>query len=179
MTVGVVATLRWARPSSVIPALLAVSSLAGCGSAGPTMRTAGVERAIADSILAQHSLHARVSCPPQVSRRAGYAFTCVAAFTVGSYPVTATVTNAAGHVRYANPTPLAALDTAGVERAIHRSILARRRLVSTVTCPTEVLQRAGLAFRCTAVVGGRRYPFAVTEVDGAGHVRYVGLAAGR
>jgi hypothetical protein len=174
---GVVPAPRRAWSSSVIPALLAVSSLAGCGSTGPTMRTAGVERAIADSILAQHGLRARVSCPPRVPRRAGYAFTCTAAFTVGSYPVTATVTTAAGHVRYANPTPLAALDIAGVERAIHRSILTGRHLVSTVTCPTEVLQRAGLAFRCTAVVAGRSYPFAVTEVDGAGHVRYVGLAA--
>ncbi len=177
MTVGVATVPRRAWPSSVIPALLAVSSLAGCGSAGPTMGTVGVERAIADSILAQHGLRARVSCPPRVPRRTGYAFTCTAAFTVGSYPVTATVTTAAGHVRYENPTPLAALDTAGVERAIHRSILASRRLASTVTCPTEVLQRAGLAFHCTAVVGGRSYPFAVTEIDGAGHVRYVGLAA--
>jgi hypothetical protein len=37
-----------------------------------------------------------------------------------------------------------------------------------------VLQQRGLAFMCTAALGDRRYPFAVTESDGNGHVRYVG-----
>jgi hypothetical protein len=134
-----------------------------------------VERAISSSILAQHHLHATVSCPSDVPRRAGYVFTCTASLDVGTYPVLVTETNSSGHVRYENRAPLAGLDTAGVERAISESIRGQRGLDSTVTCPAEVLQKAGIAFTCTAMVGGRLYPFAVTEVDGAGHVRYVGL----
>jgi hypothetical protein len=37
-----------------------------------------------------------------------------------------------------------------------------------------VIQKAGIVFTCTATVAGRSYPFAVTEVDDHGHVRYVG-----
>lgn len=175
VVMGIPAAQRRARPPGLVAALLAVSLLAGCGSSGPTLNTATVERSIAESILTQHRLHAKVSCPPTVPRRAGYVFTCTATFTVGSYPITATETNGAGHVRYENPAPLAALDIVGVERAIRESIRSGRRLESTVTCPTEVIQSAGIAFTCTAAINGRRYPFSVTEVDGKGHVRYVGL----
>jgi hypothetical protein len=38
-----------------------------------------------------------------------------------------------------------------------------------------VLQRAGVSFRCTAIVAGKSYLFAVDETNSAGHVRYVGL----
>ena len=34
-----------------------------------------------------------------------------------------------------------------------------------MTCPPEVIQKAGIAFTCTATVNGRQYPFAVTEVE--------------
>ena len=61
-----------------------------------------------------------------------------------------------------------------VQRAIERSILQQRRLRASVTCPSQVLQRAGITFTCEAAVGGRRYPFSVTEVDNGGHVHYVG-----
>jgi hypothetical protein len=42
-----------------------------------------------------------------------------------------------------------------------------------------VLQQAGIAFTCTAVVAGRptRYPFVVTQTNDTGHVRYEGLKA--
>jgi hypothetical protein len=149
--------------------------LSGCGSSTPTLNTAPVERAIAASILAQHHLYATVHCPPKVSRKAGVVFTCTAGLNVGAYPVRVTETNTSGHVQYENPAPLVALDIAGVEHAIEQSIHSERHLAATVTCPAEVLQQAGIAFTCTARVNGRLYPFAVSEVDGDGHVRYVGL----
>ena len=104
----------------------------------------------------------------------GFAFTCTAKLDVGAYPVSVSETNARGHVSYQNQAPLAVLDVARVERAISQSIRAQRALHSTVACPAEVIQRAGIAFTCTATVAGRGYPFAVTEVDDRGHVRYVG-----
>jgi Domain of unknown function (DUF4333) len=162
------------RRVSVVATLLASFSLVGCGSGAHTMTTAGVERSIAASILAQHHMHAEVRCPPAVPRRAGYVFTCDALFAAGSYPIMASETNGAGHVRYRNPAPLAVLDARRVERAIAASIHDQRHLDATVSCPSEVLERSGVRFTCTALVGGRSYPFAVTEVDGEGHVRYVG-----
>ena len=66
------------------------------------------------------------------------------------------------------------LDVAKVERAIERSIVAQRQLRSSVSCPAEVIEKAGLVFDCTATVKGRRFPFRVTEIDAEGHVRYVG-----
>ena len=68
------------------------------------------------------------------------------------------------------------LDTAPVERAIAASILDQRQVHTTVTCPKKVPRKQGTVFTCLAhlAVGGRRYPFSVTEVDNSGHVRYVG-----
>jgi hypothetical protein len=149
--------------------------LLGCGKSMPTLNTVRIERAVTQSILTQHHLHTTVSCPKRVPRKARFAFTCTARLSVGTYPVLVTETNASGHVRYENQAPLVSLDIAGVERAITQSILSQRRLQATVTCPAEVIQKAGIAFTCTAMVGGRAYPFAVTESDGDGHVRYVGL----
>ena len=106
--------------------------------------------------------------------KAGFAFTCKAKLDVGAYPVLVTETNARGHVRYLNQMPLTVLDIARVERAIGQSISAQRGPRSTVACPTEVIQKAEVAFTCTATVAGRGYPFAVTEVDNHGHVRYAG-----
>jgi Domain of unknown function (DUF4333) len=177
-TVGlatVLAMLRQARSPGLGVAVLAVCSLTGCGSSKPKLDTAVVERAVAASILTQHHLHANVGCPSKVPRRAGFAFTCTARLNVGEYPVLVTQTNGSGHVSYQNKTPLVTLNIARVEQAISRSILSQRHLRSTVTCPLEVIQKAGIAFTCTATVNGQRYPFSVTEIDGSGHVRYLGL----
>ncbi len=155
-------------------AVLLGSSLSGCGKSGPTLNTVPVEHAIAASILTQHHLNAVVSCPSNTPRKAGFTFTCTAKLDVGTYPISVTETNGSGHVRYRDHEPLVALDIAKVEQSIRESISSQRRLSSTVACPTEVLQKAGIVFTCTATVSGRGYPFAVTEVDGDGHVRYVG-----
>jgi uncharacterized protein DUF4333 len=151
--------------------------LAGCGSSKPALNTRVVQRAVASSILAQRHVHATVACPSKVPRRAGLQFTCMASLEVGTYPVSVVETNAAGRVRYESRAPLIVLDIAAVERAIRQSILSQRRLRSTVTCPAEVIQQAGIVFTCTATVSDKRYPFTVTEVDGNGHVRYIGRRA--
>jgi hypothetical protein len=87
-----------------------------------------------------------------------------------------TETDGQGHVRYENRDPLNTLNVAKVQQAIWLSTLRQRHLRSTVTCPAEVLQQAGVTFTCTAVISGKgyRYPFAVREVDGKGHVQYLG-----
>jgi hypothetical protein len=146
----------------------------GCGSGTATFGTATVERAIAASIKAQHRLRATVACPSRVPRREGFAFKCTASLDAGSYPVLATETDASGHVSYENKAPLAVLNVAKVEQAIGGSIRSQRGAAATVSCPPEILQRTGVQFTCTALVDSRLYPFAVTEVDGQGHVRYVG-----
>ena len=65
------------------------------------------------------------------------------------------------------------LNTDKVERSIEASILSQRRLVSTVSCPVNIIQKAGVVFDCVATVGGHQFPVVVTETDGAGHVVYV------
>lgn len=157
--------------------LVAVVCLSACGSRARSLNTAKVERAIAKSILEQRNIHARVACPAQVPQRSGYAFTCSARLDVGTYPVDVTEIDGDGRVRYRNEKPLVVLNIAKVRRAIEASVLSQRRLRATASCPSEVLQRAGVVFRCTAVVNGRarRYPFVVREIDGAGHVRYEGI----
>jgi len=148
-------------------------TLGGCGST-PTLSTIATERAIAASILTQRHVRAKVTCPSRVPRRAGLTFTCTATLDVGTYPVLATEVNASGRIRYENQSRLVILNIAAVERAIRRSILSQRHLRSTMTCPAAVIQQAGVRFTCTATVNGRRYPFEVTEIDGNGHVRYLG-----
>jgi hypothetical protein len=156
--------------------LLALAALAGCGSSASTatLDTVKLERAIAGSILTGHHVYTLVSCPTHVPQRQGHRFACSANLSVGSYPVYVTEVNGDGHVSYRDDAPLSTLDTQRVEQSIAASINTQRRLRARVACPSEVLQQRGLAFTCTAVVGNRRYPFAVTESDGDGHVRYVG-----
>jgi hypothetical protein len=136
-----------------------------------------VERAIANSILHERGLDTAVACPPKVLQQAGHVFTCTARLDVGTYPVTATEIGDSGQVRFQNTAPLVGLDIADVQRSIQASVLSQRGEHATVSCPAEVLQRAGLKFTCTAVIEGapRRYPFVVSEIGNAGHVRYVGI----
>jgi hypothetical protein len=65
------------------------------------------------------------------------------------------------------------LDTVKVERSIEASIRSQRHLHSTVSCPVNIVQKAGVVFDCVATVGGRRFSVVVTETDGNGHVVYV------
>jgi hypothetical protein len=67
------------------------------------------------------------------------------------------------------------VNTGRVERAIAQSSLAQRGLHATVSCPSDVHVENGSVFFCTAVVGHTSTRFAVTQIDGAGHVTYEGL----
>ncbi|MGD0455652.1 MAG: DUF4333 domain-containing protein [Solirubrobacteraceae bacterium] len=174
-------TDRYPRRTSglvvVAAVLLASVCVSACGSSAQSLDGAKIERAIAKSILNERGLHATVACPTKIPQKAGHVFTCAARLDVGTYPVTVTETDGAGQVRYQDERPLVVLNIARVQRAIEASVLSQRRLHATASCPAEVLQQAGLVFRCTAVIAGgtRRYPFSVSEVDSAGHVRYLGL----
>ncbi len=160
--------------AGVLLLLVAGAVLAGCGSSSAKLDTVVVERAIANSILAERHVDATVGCPPRIPQQKGRVFTCTARLAVGAYPVSVTEIDGNGHVRYGNAAPLGVLDTARVARAITISIRTQRRLRAHVVCPSGVLQQKGLVFTCTATVHGRGYPFTVTEVDGNGHVQYVG-----
>lgn len=158
-------------------ALAAGVGLAACGgSSGTKLDTGRVQAAVAASILAQRGLHTTVTCPSDVPVKTGNTFTCNAKLDVGNYPVTVIITNSKGHVRYENRAPLIALNVKKVEDAIAASIALQRHLAAKVTCPKEVLQKAGVVFTCTAVVKGtsKRSPFVVTQIDNNGRVRYVG-----
>ena len=70
--------------------------------------------------------------------------------------------------------PPTILNTEKVERAIEHSSLAQRGANAQVSCPSGVHQKKGLAFYCWAVVKRERTRFAVTQLDGSGHVHYEG-----
>lgn len=163
-------------PAGAIVVAVCVSACGSSGSSTRTLDSAKVERAIASAILHERGLDTLVACPSKVMQQAGRVFTCTARLDVGAYPVTVTEVGGGGEVRFQDRTPLVGLDIARVRHAIEASVFSQRRKHATVSCPAEVLQRAGLVFRCTAVIAGgaRRYPFIVSEVDGAGHVQYVG-----
>lgn len=87
---------------------LAVGSslvLAACGSSESTttLNTEKIERAIAQSSLAQRGQHARVSCPSAVPQMKGLKFSCRA--VVGSVSTRFVVVeqDGSGHVRYEAP----------------------------------------------------------------------------
>ena len=70
------------------------------------------------------------------------------------------------------------LDVARVAASIEESILLKRHLRSTVTCPTGIEQGAGIDFTCyaTGTIGKKktpyRTPFTVTQVNNNGYVTY-------
>ena len=66
------------------------------------------------------------------------------------------------------------LNTEKVERSIERSSLDQRKASARVSCPSGVVQKKGSVFSCTAVVKRVATRFVVTQLDDAGHVRYVG-----
>jgi hypothetical protein len=157
-------------------ALLASVCVSACESSTRNLDSVTVERAIARSILRERDLYTTVACPSKVPQLAGRVFTCTARLDVGAYPVTVTEINGSGRVGFQDERPLVVLNVAKVQRAIEASVFGQRHVRATASCPAEVLQRAGLVFRCTAVIDGEshRYPFVVSEVNDSGHVRYVG-----
>jgi hypothetical protein len=66
----------------------------------------------------------------------------------------------------------AKLNTSTVEHAIAASILAQRHAHVTVACPSNVAQRAGVVFTCTANLQAGKYPVTVTQLNNIGYVRY-------
>jgi hypothetical protein len=164
------------RLTGAATVLLASVCLSACESSTRILDSVTVERAIARSILRERDLYTTVACPSKVPQLAGRVFTCTARLDVGAYPVTVTEINGSGHVGFQDERPLVVLNVAKVQRAIEASVFDQRHVRATASCPAEVLQRAGLVFQCTAVIDGEshRYPFVVSEVNDAGHVRYVG-----
>jgi Domain of unknown function (DUF4333) len=73
------------------------------------------------------------------------------------------------------------LDTHRVAGSIEESILLKRHLHATVTCPEVVPQEKGATFVCTATTGSSKKPatftktpFKVTVQSSSGYVTYVG-----
>lgn len=89
---------------ALVLALIVGSSLplAACGSSESitTLNSGKIERAIAQSSLAQRGQHAQVSCPSAVPQKEGLTFSCTA--VVGSVSTRFVVVeqDESGHVRY-------------------------------------------------------------------------------
>jgi hypothetical protein len=76
-------------------------------------------------------------------------------------------------------TPKANVDTAKVARAIEGTVLEKRHLKSTVTCPAPIPSVPGSTFECIAKITGAKHkistsPFLVTIQNNRGYVTYVG-----
>jgi Domain of unknown function (DUF4333) len=88
-------------------ALVAVSlALGACGSSGGstvTLNTTKIERAIAQSSLAQRGQHAQVSCPPDVPMQKGLEFSCMAKVGQVSTRFVVVEQDSVGHVHYEAP----------------------------------------------------------------------------
>jgi hypothetical protein len=95
---------RWLGRSSLAGALVAAGvAVTACGaSSTPTtiLNTEKVESAIQQSILAQRSHHAQVSCPSGVHQKKGLVFACTAVIKTASTRFVVTELDDAGHVHY-------------------------------------------------------------------------------
>jgi hypothetical protein len=92
------------HPWALVPALVIGSGvlLAACGSSESitTLNSGKIERAIAQSSLAQRGQRAQVSCPSGIPQKEGLRFSCTA--VVGSVSTRFVVAeqDESGHVRY-------------------------------------------------------------------------------
>jgi hypothetical protein len=100
----------------VVTTIASVALLSACGSSSPSSTTAAkptdldtarVARSIAQSILAQRHLHAKVVCPVGIPQEAGKTFECVATTpnakkpkTTVTTPFVVTVESSKGYVTY-------------------------------------------------------------------------------
>ena len=154
---------------------------AACGgSSTPTttaapLAVATVEKAIEQTIHAQHHVSTIVTCPTGVPRQAGYQFVCTAALDVGTYPVNVREVNAQGSVAYANSAPLVLLDSHTIAAAIADAIKSKRHEKATVTCPTTILEAKNLTFTCTAKLKHSGGTFRVTETNKNGSVTFAAI----
>lgn len=105
-----------------------------------------------------------------VHRMKGRALGLVLAFMVGAAALAGVASVAGWWSRTSTPV---ILNTVAVERSIEASIRSQRHLASTVACPVNILQEAGVVFECVASIGRRHFPVVVTETDSKGHVAFV------
>lgn len=162
-------------------ALVVAVGAAACGSSTPkttakakTFVTTETAQAIRASILKERGINTVVNCPPHPPLKVGYRFTCVAMLAVGSYPVSVVETNAYGRVSYSSSAPLLVLDVDRVKEAIGLQIRKKLGLAARVSCPSPVLQRTGIVFKCAATTKRGTTSFTVTEINGYGRVTFVG-----
>ena len=76
-------------------------------------------------------------------------------------------------------TPKANVDTAKVARAIEGTLIEKRHVKGTVTCPAPMPAVPGSTFECIAKITGAKHttstsPFLVTIQNNRGYVTYVG-----
>jgi hypothetical protein len=93
----------WALASTLIVGSGLVLGACGSSESTATLNTEKIERAIAQSSLAQRGQHARVSCPSTVPQMEGLKFSCRA--VVGSVSTRFVVVeqDGSGHVHYEAP----------------------------------------------------------------------------
>jgi hypothetical protein len=94
--------LPWAAATLVAASL----AFLACGSSGRstvTLNTTKIERAIAQSSLAQRGQHAQVSCPPDVPMKKGLEFSCKAKVGQVSTRFVVVEQDSVGHVHYEAP----------------------------------------------------------------------------
>jgi hypothetical protein len=95
-------TRRLGRPLAGGVLVAASIAVTACGSSGSpaTINANTIERAIADSSLAQRGIHAQVSCPSGVPDKQGLVFYCTAVVNRGSTTFVVTELNGSGAVHY-------------------------------------------------------------------------------
>ena len=82
---------------------------------------------------------------------------------------------AAGGCGSSSPDASKFLDNEKIERAIEHSVRTQRHLVANARCPALEVRKKGTVFTCQVFTSdGARTTFRVTEVDSAGHVKYIG-----
>jgi uncharacterized protein DUF4333 len=95
---------RWAGHATLAGMLvaggLAVTACGSSSTATTILNTEKVESAIQQSILAQRSHHARVTCPSGVHQKKGLVFACTAVVKTASTRFVVTQLDGAGHVHY-------------------------------------------------------------------------------
>lgn len=100
----------------------------------------------------------------------GRALTLALAFLAGASVLALVALGAGWWNRTSTPV---ILNTDRVASSIQASIRSQRHLASTVSCPVNIIQKAGVVFDCAATVRGHQFSVVVTETDSKGHVVYV------
>jgi hypothetical protein len=94
---------RWTSVSALIVAVGLLLTACGSSESIATLDTGKIERAIAQSSLAQRDQRARVSCPSEVPQIEGLKFSCSAVVGAVSTRFVVVEQDEFGHVRYEAP----------------------------------------------------------------------------